>query len=122
MARLRWDGLAAATHVLHLHGFLLPPLCMAGALATLSLPPVAGALCVPLAFAATLAVQNAASAQQGPLALTAPQGFLLAAVAAGLSEVLLLGAAAAAALMQRCRQLSGNAVSTWDHRSANRHR
>lgn len=119
--RLRWDGLAAAMHILHLHGFLLPPLCMAVALAALSLPPVAGTLCVPLAFAATLAVKGAASAQQGPLALTAPQGFLLAVVAVGLSEVLLLGgAAAAAAVMRWCRQLSSSAMPGfgWDNRTA----
>lgn len=102
-------------HTLHLHGCLLPPLCIATALALLASQRVcrasaawpAAAVAPP--FAVLQAAANAVTARHGPLNCTAAQSLLLAAVSAGLVEALLLVSLSAAAGAPWCRKLYGSA-------------
>lgn len=94
-------------HTLHLHGFLLPALCLASALGQLSLLPAGGApsaaaaaatvFAPPLALAGLQRAVNAALPRQGGLGSSPGQAALLAAVAAGLAQALLLAAAGCSA-------------------------
>ena len=80
-------------HVLHLHGFLLPSLCAATALAALALPPALAALVLAPALASAglqaIVRHVLPTPAPGGLQLTPAPSLLLAAVAAGLLQALL---------------------------------
>ena len=114
--RLQWDGLAAVVHALHLHGYLLLPLCGGMALVLLALQsserqsaqwPAA----IVASFAALQAVVNATRVQLTALDMTAGQSLLVGSIAAGLVEVLLLCAPLAATVAAACARLSNTATA-----------
>ena len=109
--RLQWDGLAAAVHVLHLHGYLLLPLCGGIVLVLLALqhPDRQSAwwpAAIVASFAALQAAVNATGKQLTALDMTAGQSLLVGSIAAGLVEVLLLCAPLAASFADACAWVS----------------
>ena len=114
--RLQWDGLAAAVHVLHLHGYLLLPLCGGIALVLLALQHPDGQsaqwpAAIVASFAALQAATNATRVQLTALDMTAGQSLLVGGIAAGLMEVLLLCAPLAATVAAACARLSNTATA-----------
>jgi hypothetical protein len=115
--RLQWDGLAAAVHVLHLHGYLLLPLCGGIALVLLALQHPDGQsaqwpVAIVASFAALQAATNATRVQLTALNRTAGQSLLVGGIAAGLVEFLLLCAPLAASFADACAWVSGTTRDT----------
>lgn len=99
-------------HVLHLHAYLLLPLCGGVALVLLALhggqhrqAALWHAFAVAPAFGAVQALFNATGAQHTAVSMPAGQSSLLAATAGGLVDFLLLCAPLTAAAAAACTQL-----------------
>jgi hypothetical protein len=103
-------------HVLHLHAYVLLPLCGGVALVLLALhrpstqPAYWSAVAVAPAFAALQALVSVTGAQHAAVHTTAGQNLLLAAIARGLLEALLLCAPLTAAAAAACTQLCKTAT------------
>lgn len=104
-------------HALHLHGYLLLPLCGGMALVLLALqhPDRQSAqwpAAIVASFAALQAAVNATRVQPTALDMTAGQALLVGGIAAGLIDVFLLCAWLAASIAAACTFTSNTASDT----------